>query len=64
MAEVHILGSLVGASGFPKPELSCKWEFISGSEWQLIEGDEAGQTQVDAPEDPSLTVWNHPLGTR
>ncbi len=49
MAEVHIIGSIRGASGFPHPELTCKWAVLAGTEWQLVEGEGSGQTQVDLP---------------
>ncbi|KAJ3321936.1 B9 domain-containing protein 2 [Blyttiomyces sp. JEL0837] len=61
MAEVHVIGTILGASGFPKSELCTKWTFVAGDEWNLVEGDEAGQTQVDLPEDPRYTVWSHPI---
>ncbi|KAL2915326.1 hypothetical protein HK105_205191 [Polyrhizophydium stewartii] len=61
MAEVHIIGSLVGASEFPKSALCCHWEIIAGEFWSPVEGELAGQTHVDAPLDPELTVWNHPI---
>jgi len=34
MAEVHVIGQLVGASGFPEQSLFCKWGIHIG-EWQL-----------------------------
>ncbi len=49
MAEVHIIGSIRGASGFPHPELTCKWAVLAGTEWQVVEGEGSGQTQVDLP---------------
>ncbi|KAI9357653.1 B9 domain-containing protein 2-like protein [Zopfochytrium polystomum] len=61
MAEVHVIGSLVGASGFPRPELTARWSIVAGESWTLIEGDDAGQTQVDLPEDGRFTVWSHPI---
>lgn len=61
MAEVHVIGTLLGATGFPKPELCAKWAIVAGDGWTLLEGDDAGQTQVDIPEDPRYTVWSHPL---
>ena len=35
MAEVHLIGQLVGASGFPSQSLFCKWGVHIG-EWQLL----------------------------
>ncbi|KAI8588356.1 B9 domain-containing protein 2 [Geranomyces variabilis] len=68
MAEVHIVGTLTGASDFPSSRLSCRWKIVAGTGWRLLEGDAAGVTQVDAPEDARFTVWSHPIdihyGTR
>ncbi|KAI8898191.1 B9 domain-containing protein 2 [Globomyces pollinis-pini] len=61
MAEIHILGSLVGASDFPKSQLCCKWSIVSGESWVLLEGETSGRTHVDIPLDPTLSVWSHPL---
>jgi len=49
MAEVHIIGSIMGASGFPSANLSCKWSMVAGEEWTLLEGSVKGHTQVDLP---------------
>ncbi|KNC98641.1 uncharacterized protein SPPG_06321 [Spizellomyces punctatus DAOM BR117] len=61
MAELHIIGSLVGASNFPRPELCCKWRVIAGDGWKILEGATEGLTQVDVPEDDRFTVWSHPI---
>jgi B9 domain-containing protein 2 len=62
MAELHIVGTLQGASQFPHPELTCKWAIIAGEDWKLLEGEDSGQTQVDIPaEDSEYTVWSHPI---
>ena len=62
MAEVHILGTLEGASEFPNSTLCCKYSVVAGEGWSLLEGYSSGQTQVDIPLDSSQTVWNHPIG--
>jgi len=49
MAELHIIGELVGASGFPSQDLFCKWSIVVGQDWTLLEGHDEGQTQVDIP---------------
>ncbi|KXS17252.1 hypothetical protein M427DRAFT_133683 [Gonapodya prolifera JEL478] len=65
MAELHVVGAILGASGFPSSSLCCKWNFVAGSDWGIVEGSEPGQTHVDVPaEDPRLTVWEHPLGPK
>jgi B9 domain-containing protein 2 len=63
MAEVHILGTLEGASEFPNATLCCKWSAVTGEGWSLLEGHASGQTHVDTPLDPSMTIWNHPIGS-
>ncbi|KAJ3222581.1 B9 domain-containing protein 2 [Clydaea vesicula] len=55
MAELHIVGTLIGASQFPASELCCE-------DWKLLEGFESAQTQVDIPaEDSNITLWDHPI---
>ncbi|KAJ3389980.1 B9 domain-containing protein 2 [Lobulomyces angularis] len=49
MAELHIVGTLIGASQFPASELCCKFSIITGEDWKLLEGFESAQTQVDIP---------------
>jgi hypothetical protein len=49
MAEVHIIGNILGASAFPQPELTCKWALVTSEDWRVVEGDVSGQTQVDVP---------------
>ncbi|KAI8611816.1 B9 domain-containing protein 2-like protein [Chytriomyces sp. MP71] len=62
MAELFLIGTIDGASGFPKPELCAKWALIVGDGWTRVEGEDAGQTQVDLPgEDERFTVWSHPI---
>jgi B9 domain-containing protein 2 len=99
MAELHIIGQVVGASGFAGGSLFCKvgapisrrasspccprcsvgpassaltprplpppralqWGIQTGRSWELIEGQDEGQTQVDAPEDGGMAVWGHPV---
>ncbi|KAI8817954.1 b9 domain-containing protein 2-like protein [Fimicolochytrium jonesii] len=61
MAEVHIIGTLAGASGFPSSQLRCKWRIVAGDGWRLIEGDVEGSTQVDMPQASKFTAWSHPL---
>ncbi|ORX48905.1 B9-domain-containing protein [Piromyces finnis] len=61
MAEVHIIGQLTGASGFPSANLSCKWSIVAGEEWTLLEGSIKGHTQVDLPVDARFSVWSHPI---
>ena len=62
MAEVHVIGELVGASEFPSGDLFCKWSVSHGSGWRLLEGAREGQTQTDHPQDGSFSKWSHPIG--
>ena len=50
MAEVHLIGELVGADNFPSGSLFCKWGLALGSAWKVLEGSKEGQTQVDHPQ--------------
>uniref|UniRef100_A0A8B9VCT4 B9 domain-containing protein 2 n=1 Tax=Anas zonorhyncha TaxID=75864 RepID=A0A8B9VCT4_9AVES len=61
MAELHVIGQLVGASGFPQRRLFCKWGLHAGSAWKLLEGLREGQTQVDDPQAGDTAFWCHPI---
>ena len=50
MAEVHIIGELVGGDKFPSGSLFCKWGLEIGSAWKVLEGSKEGQTQIDHPQ--------------
>jgi len=50
MAEVHLIGELVGGDGFCSANLFCKWGLVVGSAWKVLEGQHEGQTQVDHPQ--------------
>ena len=50
MAEVHVIGELVGGSDFPSGNLFCKWSVSHGSGWRVLEGACEGQTQIDHPQ--------------
>ena len=63
MAEVHVIGELVGGSDFPSGDLFCKWSVSHGSGWRVLEGDSEGQTQIDHPQDGKFAKWSHPIGT-
>lgn len=53
MAEVHIIGQLLGAQEFDSTSLFCKWAVLAddgvadSDKWTLLEGVDKGQTQVD-----------------
>ena len=48
-AELHLLGQLSGASGFPLSSLFCKFAIESGSNFRVLQGAVEGQTQCDQP---------------
>lgn len=37
MAEVHLLGQIIGASKFPNQSLFCKWGIHAGIEYMFID---------------------------
>jgi len=62
MAEVHIVGQILGASGFEQQNLFCKWGVVVGHGWRLLEGYATGRTQIDHPvEEGEMSVWAHPI---
>ena len=61
MAEVHVIGQILGGTGFPSQNLFCKWGIHVGRTWELLEGLEEGQTQLDLAEEGDMVVWSHPL---
>lgn len=46
MAQLHVIGELVGGKDFPSCDLFCKFGLVTGPDWRLLEGHESGQTQV------------------
>jgi hypothetical protein len=38
-----------------------QWGIVAGRSWELLEGMEQGQTQVDAAPDGDMVAWAHPL---
>ncbi|XP_067170562.1 B9 domain-containing protein 2 [Apteryx mantelli] len=61
MAELHVIGQIVGASGFDESSLFCKWDIHAGSAWKLLAGRREGQTQVDDPQADDVAYWCHPI---
>ena len=62
MAEVHLIGQLVGGGEFyPYKSLFCKWSIQTGGAWKLLQGLREGQTQVDNPEEGEVAYWCHPI---
>ena len=75
MAEVHLIGRVVGASDFGDSVgggggagLFCKWSLQTGGAWDILSGSREGQTQVDRPGEeggvvsrPGAACWSHPV---
>ena len=85
MAEMHIIGQVLGGSGFQSNNLFCKasqismaqqntmrfspegyfqlqqWGISAGRTWELLEGLEEGQTQLNQAADGDAVVWAHPI---
>ena len=61
MAELHVIGEIVGGVGFEASRLFCRWGAVSGRNWDLLEGIEQGQTHIDYPEEGEFAVWSHPI---
>ncbi|KAM6153573.1 B9 domain-containing protein 2 [Erethizon dorsatum] len=61
MAEVHVIGQLIGATGFSESSLFCKWGIHTGAAWKLLSGVREGQTQVDTPQVGDMAYWCHPI---
>lgn len=61
MAEVHLIGQIVGASGFPEKSLFCKWGIHTGGAWKVLAGLREGQTQVDNPHYHTTAYFAHPI---
>ncbi|KAA3679889.1 B9 domain-containing protein 2 [Paragonimus westermani] len=61
MAELHVIGQIDSAYGFPEKNLFCKWGINTGGAWRLIEGTAEGQTQVDCPQIGDKAYFCHPI---
>uniref|UniRef100_A0A8C2UNR7 B9 domain-containing protein 2 n=1 Tax=Chinchilla lanigera TaxID=34839 RepID=A0A8C2UNR7_CHILA len=61
MAEVHVIGQIIGATGFSESSLFCKWGIHTGAAWKLLSGVREGQTQVDTPQVGDMAYWCHPI---
>mmetsp|Transcript_6197 Transcript_6197/g.20329 ORF Transcript_6197/g.20329 Transcript_6197/m.20329 type:complete len:104 (+) Transcript_6197:33-344(+) len=49
MAELHVVGQVLGGSGFQLDNLFCKWFIETGSNFRLLQGLTGGQTHCDYP---------------
>ena len=59
--EVHIIGEIVGGTGFDSG-VSCSFVVDFNSDhWDLLDGDLRGKSHVDYPMDDGFSVWAHPI---
>jgi len=66
MAELHVVGSILGASDFSEAGLYCKFSFESSLEsdlpFQTMAGFTSGTTHLDAAGGSGVdAVWDHPI---
>lgn len=72
MAEVHLIGQVLEASGFDEKSLFAKWSLQTTSNWTVLEGFKDGQTHlsdifnIQAPADEgelnrNRYIWSHPI---
>jgi B9 domain-containing protein 2 len=65
--QVHLIGEVVGASGFTSAKLyakvrSSQWHFKVGPDWRLLSGTQSGETFYDTSESlQDLAVFEHPI---
>lgn len=57
--EIHVIGEIVGSTGFPSG-VSCKWAMATGEKWTVLNGEVSGQTHTDYPTS-DMAVWAHPI---
>eukprot|EP00967_Tisochrysis_lutea_P064029 scaffold82792_cov33-Tisochrysis_lutea.AAC.1 len=49
MAELHLVGQLLGGGGFQLNNLFCKFTIEAGANFRLLQGLTTGQTHCDYP---------------
>lgn len=60
-AELHVIGQIVGATGFTERQLFCHWSLHTGGGWQVVSGQTHGQTHTDTPVFGDAAIWSHPI---
>ncbi len=61
MAELHIVGQILGAANFSLPSIFCKFSVEAGANFRLLQGSVSGQTQCDMPPEGEMALLAHPL---
>ncbi|KAG2496992.1 hypothetical protein HYH03_004997 [Edaphochlamys debaryana] len=64
-AELHIVGEIVGASGFSQKMLFCRWQLLyePSKSWQVLQGLQQGATHAccSGVAEEDRIVWEHPI---
>ncbi|CAM9840668.1 unnamed protein product [Ascophyllum nodosum] len=62
MPQVHVIGEVVGALGFPKNRLYGRYKLLCNAEhWHVMRGADESYTHLDETSGPGTAVWNHPI---
>lgn len=61
MAELHVVGEIVGADNYPLPSLFCKFAVEAGNNFRLLQGVPTGQTHCDSPPEGEMALLAHPI---
>ena len=59
--EVHVIGEIVGGTGFENGVSVSFAIDYNNDHWELLDGDVRGKSQVDYPMDDGFSVWAHPI---
>ncbi|OQR85337.1 B9 domain-containing protein 2-like [Achlya hypogyna] len=65
MPQVHVLGEVVGGSGYDRPSAFCIWRLVKDDHyWSVVRGADNGQTQQAMEQRTCAGVdvlWAHPI---
>lgn len=63
MPQVHVIGEILGATGFERKGIYCTYEFSFDNEkWRVVEGDVAGRSWIAVRhEEEPFAIWNQPV---
>ncbi|CAG9331657.1 unnamed protein product [Blepharisma stoltei] len=60
--QVHVIGEIIGASGFASTKVYARWRMNVGHDWRLLSGIDNGETFYDCTEHvEDISVFEHPL---
>lgn len=61
LSDAYFFGRIIGSSGFRDGSF-CRWWISTGQQWNLVNGLDHGQTQVDTPiHEEEMCIWSHPI---